>query len=158
MLSYGRTKLNFIVCLASRHHCPHLAKRVVPWGPCVISEYNAKYRAHCLDRPKPIMPGTMISRSDEPLSDKTTHRLDFVPKPLEPPQRRGQEPYKPSSTPLDAVTNYRLDYTPKKACPPEPCLPLPICECPAKFDGSPTYKSKWCLILGYLQFVHDPKI
>ncbi|KAM7539908.1 hypothetical protein Aperf_G00000030278 [Anoplocephala perfoliata] len=103
----------------------------------------------------------MIPRSDEPLSDKTTHRLDYVPKPLVPPQRREQEPYKPSLEPLDDTTNYRLDYIPKKACPTEPCLPLPICECPARqwnlppierpkansykppdapFDGLPTYK------------------
>nr|CDS34444.2 protein FAM154B [Hymenolepis microstoma] len=138
-----RRKTNVFVLYKSRHQCPHQKKRVVPWGPCVISEYNDKFRAHSACPLRPVKPATVVLRSDEPMSDKTTHREDYVPKAFERRQGRPKETYKPPSTAFDHDTNYRLTYTPKEVCPPEPCLPPPILGCPAKFDGNATYRSDY---------------
>ncbi|VDL16227.1 unnamed protein product [Hymenolepis diminuta] len=118
-------------------------RQVVKWGPCVISEYNAKFRAHSACPRRPIMPTTVALHSDGSMSDRTTNREDYVPKTIERRQGRPKETYKPPSTAFDHDTNYRLTYTPKQVCPPEPYHPPPILRCPARFDGNPTYKNDY---------------
>ncbi|VDM33771.1 unnamed protein product [Hydatigera taeniaeformis] len=108
-----------------------------------MSEYSANYRPHCFDLRKAFVPEAGLLCPDEPLSDQTTHRIDYKPQPLSPLWRHEKEGYKPPLAPLDNTTNYRLDYTPKQACPVELCPPPSVCSCPGKFDGSPTYRSDY---------------
>ncbi|CAL8072421.1 unnamed protein product [Calicophoron daubneyi] len=131
------------ICCCGRHKCPHRPKAIVPWGPCVMSEYTAQYHPHCLEPNQPIVQPSNIFSSGDPISDKTTNRTDYVPHCYEQPYTHKRDPYKPPEGKMENTTLYRNEFTPKNCPPSQPIKPIERKSCAAKFDGQPTYRSDY---------------
>ncbi|CAH8856024.1 unnamed protein product [Trichobilharzia szidati] len=133
------------ICCCGRHKCPHRPKAIVPWGPCVMSEYSAQYHPHCISPESSIKPhANNLFASSEPVSDKTTHRIDYASHGIcEPPRVYKPSPYVPPKGKMEDTTCYRNDFIPKLCPPPEIIKPVERMGCSAKFDGNPTYRSDY---------------
>ncbi|GFN88637.1 stabilizer of axonemal microtubules 2-like [Plakobranchus ocellatus] len=137
------------ICTCGRHHCPHR-----PWrpggdyGPCLVTSYNTAYKQHPLQLRESCKPEASALRSDDPLSDKTTFRTDYVKHPLDKPYVHPHEEYKRPPGAIDTLTSYHRDYTEKHAPPAAMIKKEGPRQLPARFEGEPTYKidyRKWPL-------------
>ncbi|XP_005089960.1 stabilizer of axonemal microtubules 2 [Aplysia californica] len=137
------------ICNCGRHHCPHR-----PWrpggdyGPCMITSYNTSYKQHPIAPRESCKPDPSALRSEDPLSDKTTFRTDYIKHPLEKPYVHAHDVYKKPAGEIDALTSYHRDYTEKHAPPAQMIKHDGQKHLPAKFEGEPTYKidyRKWPL-------------
>ncbi|KAH9520109.1 Stabilizer of axonemal microtubules 1 [Bulinus truncatus] len=137
------------ICTCGRHHCPHR-----PWRPggdygeCLVTSYNTAYKPHPLQPRESCKPDQSALRSEEPLSDKTTFRTDYIKHPLDKPFIHQHEPYRKPDGDLDTLTSYHRDYTEKHAPPAQMIKHDGQRQLPARFEGEPTYKidyRKWPL-------------
>ncbi|CAH8536979.1 unnamed protein product [Dicrocoelium dendriticum] len=128
------------ICCCGRHKCPHRPKATAPWGPCVISEYASQYYPRCIPPNKAIIPSNSIAAAGDPISDKTTQRLDYVRHPQIQPYIHPPALYKPPEGKMEDTSVYMKEYTPKY-CPQSKPVKIPEGRgCSAKFDGTPTYR------------------
>lgn len=88
-------------------------------------------------------PAAQAVKSDGPISDKTTHRLDFVPHPLEKPHVHQHASYKQPEGDIDATTMYQKDYTEKRGLPVKPIRREMKRASLGKFEGEPTYRADY---------------
>ena len=59
------------------------------------------------------------------LITKTTHRVDYVSHPVQPPVPRPPETYQPNEGVMEKITEYKLEYLPKSAAKPaKPVVPM----------------------------------
>ncbi|TPP59406.1 hypothetical protein FGIG_05131 [Fasciola gigantica] len=131
------------ICCCGHHKCPHQVKAIVPWGPCVMSEYTAQYHPHCPERTQPLVPPSNIFASGDPMSNRTTQRSDFVEHPYIHPYRYEPAPYKAPEGRIENITLYQNEFT-QKDCPPVKSIkPIEQKMCSAKFDGQPTYRDDY---------------
>ncbi|BFY97876.1 hypothetical protein BsWGS_00916 [Bradybaena similaris] len=135
------------ICTCGRHHCPHR-----PWrpggdyGPCLVTSYNTAYKKHPIQARESCKPEQSALRSEEPLSDKTTNRTDYIKHPLDKPYARVNEPYVRPVGDIDTLTSYHRDYTEKHVPPAQMVKHDGPRQIPARFEGEPTYKvdyRKW---------------
>lgn len=126
-----------------RHRCPHRPANRGTYGPCTLSEYANKYKAHPMSPVQSCKPAAQAVKSDGPISDKTTHRLDYVPHPLEKPHVHQQASYKQPEGDIDATTMYQKDYTEKHGPPVKPIRREMKRASLGRFEGEPTYRGEW---------------
>lgn len=135
--------------LRDRHHCPHK-----PWKPgaeageCLVTSYNTSYKQHAIVPRQSCKPEASAMRTEDPLSDKTTFRTDYIKHPLEKPYCHPQDIYSRPKGQIDTMTSYAKDFTEKNAKPAQLVKREGQRALPAKFEGEPTYKNdfrKWPL-------------
>ncbi|CAD5119661.1 DgyrCDS8255 [Dimorphilus gyrociliatus] len=137
------------ICNCGRHHCPLHSRgplRARSSGPCPITEYAQRYREHPLQATKTAKPDATAFRSDQPLDNKTTHRVDFIKHPLERPHVHQSEDYKPPEGDFEGMTNYRKDFDRKQINRAKPMKPADLKKSLGPFKGEPTYRTdyrKW---------------
>ncbi|PAA70345.1 hypothetical protein BOX15_Mlig005683g1 [Macrostomum lignano] len=132
------------LCNCGRHKCklhPNRPASNRTGRPCGYTEYAQKYAPHppqpmqtsCKPANKPIRNG------NDPMTDETTNRVDFVPHPLERPRLHQHEPYRPASGTIDATTVYQREYTEKRGERAAAVKREPRRANAGEFQGEPTY-------------------
>lgn len=135
------------ICTCGRHRCPHFPKRAPQGdGPCLLSEYNNRYVPHQMERREPFKPKHETIQSNQPIDDKTTHRVDYVPHALSKPFAREQLPYIRPEGNFEGLSTTHNDYTKKPIERPELRKPVDARRVPGKFDDATNYRDdyrKW---------------
>ncbi|PAA48210.1 hypothetical protein BOX15_Mlig030940g1 [Macrostomum lignano] len=134
------------ICNCGRHRCKLHPNRPIRDGPCQLSEYTNKFIPHAIVPVGSFKPTVRAAGSEGPLSDKTTHRVDFVPHPLDRPKQHQAEQYRPPSGQFDGITMYSKEYTEKRADRAVPAKREVKRGVAGEFRGEPTYKHdyrKW---------------
>lgn len=132
------------ICTCGRHHCPHR-----PWrpggdfGPCMVTSYNTTFKQHPITLRESFKPDPSTLRNEDPLSDKTTFRTDYIKHPLEKHYHHQPEGYKKPVGEMDVMTSYVRDFTEKQAPPAQMIKQSGQRQLPAKFEGEPTYKNDY---------------
>jgi hypothetical protein len=113
----------------------------------VFSEYKTEYKPYDqYGKAKDCRPEHKPVRGDAPMDGLTTHRVDYIPHPLEKPYVHQGEQYKAPDGSMDNLTNYRIDYERKALDPVKPLKREEAKRVAARFEGEPTYKTdyrKW---------------
>lgn len=135
------------ICTCGRHKCPH-NPRGIGYGnaPCTFSEYTNKYTPHPIEMRKSCKPEEKPIAGQGPLEDKTTHRVDYIPHPLDKHYVHQGEKYRPPEGDMDMMTNYTKEYTKKPFEPVKLVRPEEARKISGKFEGEPTYTAdyrKW---------------
>ncbi|XP_046350552.1 stabilizer of axonemal microtubules 2-like [Haliotis rufescens] len=144
----GKRRCICEICTCGRHRCPHRPNVTIGRGdrPCLLSEYNTTYRAHPIVPRESCKPPAVAIKGDGPLEDRTTHRVDYIPHPIERPQFHVPDQYSRPAGDHDMMTSYHKDYTEKQGAPAKAIKQLGMRHVPGKFEGEPTYKTdyrKW---------------
>jgi len=114
----------------------------------MITSYNTAFKQHPMQPRESCKPDPSALRSEEPLSDKTTFRSDYIKHPVDKPYSHPYEQYKRPVGEIDGVTSYNKDFTAKHAPPAQLIKHSGQRHIPTKFEGEPTYKvdyKKWPL-------------
>ncbi|PVD19823.1 hypothetical protein C0Q70_20314 [Pomacea canaliculata] len=114
----------------------------------MLTEYATTYHPHPLQKEKNFKPADNAQGSGEPLSDKTTNRVDYIKHPLDRPYVHQHEGYKRPPGEFDHLTSYTKDYPMKRSDPAKAVKIEGAKMTQGKFDGEPTYTSdyrKWDL-------------
>jgi len=133
------------ICNCGRHHCP-LHSNVLtksPNGPCLLSEYRDEFLHRPVKPVEAIVPKQTNHGSGDPLSDKTTNRVDYVPFDAKPP-----DSCKPPERPLpdgdvESDTTYKKDYPGTTLPPVKSFKPKENRRSAGDFKGEPTYRSEY---------------
>lgn len=132
------------ICNCGRHHCPHRQWRPGgDFGQCMITSYNTTFKQHAIVPRESFKPNQTQMRSNDPLSDQTTFRTDYIKHPLEKPFVHTQDQYKRPQGEIDAMTSYKKDYNEKHAPPAQMIKHDGQRALPARFEGEPTYKNDY---------------
>lgn len=97
---------------------------------------------------KSYKPDEKPAGNNGPMEDRTTHRVDFIPHPLEKPFVHHGDEYKAPEGDMDMMTNYHKEYTKKPLEIVKPIKRDDQRKVPGKFEGEPTYQAdyrKWGL-------------
>lgn len=82
------------------------------------------------------------------MDDLTTHKVDYIPHPLEKPYHHHGDTYKAPEGEMDMNTNYLMEFTKKPFEPVKAIRRDEVRKVPGKFEGEPTYQAdyrKWGL-------------
>uniref|UniRef100_A0A5K3EIF6 Stabilizer of axonemal microtubules 2 n=1 Tax=Mesocestoides corti TaxID=53468 RepID=A0A5K3EIF6_MESCO len=120
---------------------PPPAKARVPFSG--LSTFQSDYTPKQFCSLQPFKPTSSNFDSNEPMSQDTTHRVDYPQHPACIPYRHVRDPYKKPDGVMEKGTSYRYDYPVPPLCKQEP-LPIPEApKCPAAFDGTTNYMSDY---------------
>ncbi|EUB57238.1 Stabilizer of axonemal microtubules 1 [Echinococcus granulosus] len=112
-------------------------KSQVPFNGLTTFQSDYTPKKFCLQQP--FKPLESLPSSTDPMSQSTTHRVDYTPHALCPPYRHPREEYKKPEEPMEKGTTYQNDYPVLPLCKPEPMMLLECPKCPGPFDGTTVY-------------------
>jgi hypothetical protein len=115
-------------------------------GENLLTEYNNRYISHPIEPTKSFKPPPNPAISDGPLSDKTTHRLDYVAHSMDRPYHHQAEMYKAPQGEMETSSVYKTEFVERKLERQGPAKRIEGRHAAGKFDGEPTYKvdyRKW---------------
>lgn len=135
------------ICTCGRHYCKHLPTSFMGKGekPCRLTEYNAKFKEHKLNKVEPFRP-EIKPLPEGKMENKTVQRVDFQPYTVEKPWVRQLEVWKKPPGNMEGLTSYKKEFTGKHISPPLAIRHDAMPSVSGKFQGEPTYKSdykKW---------------
>ncbi|ESO94530.1 hypothetical protein LOTGIDRAFT_232357 [Lottia gigantea] len=136
------------ICTCGRHRCPHRPNAPIGRGDreCLLTEYNTTYRQHPMQPRESFKPPNVAVKADAAMDDKTTHRVDYIPHPVDRPALHQPDAYKTPQGDFDMLTSYTKDYVEKGGPRAVPIKHEGLRQLPARFEGEPTYQSdyrKW---------------
>ncbi|KAF6037077.1 FAM154B [Bugula neritina] len=147
------------ICVCGRHRCPHRPFTAKGSGPCAFSEYHDEYKKKNGGKLPSFKPTHQPIKNSDPMSDKTTQRVDFIKHPGMRPVFRQPEQYIKPGGDIDTMTSYKKDYVPKDVAPPKAFRRDDARKVQGRFEGDPTYRSdyrKWAL--PEKKLYHDPNL
>jgi hypothetical protein len=137
------------ICNCGKHRCPH---HPITHATVDSGHYSTEYETEFVPRrgamQKSFKPTYARNDTNGPMANETTHKVDFIPHPLDHKIYRPGNAWAPPEGQFEKSTVYKMEFDPKPYAKVAPIKREQLRAVAGPFGGEPTYKTdykKWDL-------------